>query len=96
MSGLVWVELDAKAPEHNLRQLRAGAPRRPCLRRDQEQRVRPRGGPVAPLLPSAEWFGVNSLEEGLELRALGITSRCSSWDTFPSGSWPRPWRRTSA
>ncbi len=28
---------------------------------------------MASLLPSAEWFGVNSLEEGLELRAHGIT-----------------------
>ena len=27
----------------------------------------------APLLPSADWFAVNSLEEGLELRGIGIT-----------------------
>jgi alanine racemase len=74
MSGLVWVELDAKAPEHNLRQLRAGSA--PGVLACAVIKSNAYGHGVAqfaPLLASAEWFGVNSLEEGLELRALGIT-----------------------
>ncbi|MGA2479783.1 MAG: alanine racemase [Spirochaetia bacterium] len=73
MSGLVWVELDAKAPEHNLRQLRAGSA--PGVLACAVIKSNAYGHGVAqfaPLLASAEWFGVNSLEEGLELRALGI------------------------
>ncbi len=73
MSSLVWVELDRHAPEHNLRQLRAGAA--PGVRACAVVKSNAYGHGVAqlaPLLPSAEWFGVNSLEEGLELRAQGV------------------------
>jgi alanine racemase len=74
MSGLVWVELDAKAPEHNLRQLRRGSG--PNVLACAVVKANAYGHGVAPvvsLLPSADWFGVNSLEEGLELRSLGIS-----------------------
>ena len=74
MSSLVWVELDRNAPEHNLRQLRAGAA--PGVISCAVVKANGYGhGAVAmaSLLPSAEWFGVNSLEEGLELRQSGIT-----------------------
>ena len=74
MSSLVWVELDGKAPEHNLRQLRAGS--RPGVLACAVVKSNAYGhgvDQIAPLLPSAEWFGVNSLEEGLQLRASGIT-----------------------
>jgi alanine racemase len=74
MSGLVWVELDARAPEHNLRQLRAGSAPGVIACAVIKSNAYGHGvAQVAPLLPSAEWFGVNSLEEGLELRALGIS-----------------------
>jgi alanine racemase len=73
MSGLVWVELDAKAPEHNLRQLRAGSATGVLACAVVKSNAYGHGvAQVAPLLPSAEWFGVNSLEEGLEMRSLGI------------------------
>jgi alanine racemase len=74
MSSLAWVELDGKAPEHNLRQLRAGS--RPGVLACAVVKANAYGhgvAQIASLLPSAEWFGVNSLEEGLELRSSGIT-----------------------
>jgi alanine racemase len=74
MSSLVWVELDGRAPEHNLRQLRAGS--RPGVLACAVVKSNAYGhgvDQVASLLPSAEWFGVNSLEEGLQLRSSGIT-----------------------
>jgi alanine racemase len=74
VSSLVWVELDRDAPEHNLGQLRAGAA--PGVISCAVIKANGYGhGAVAmaSLLPSAEWFGVNSLEEGLELRGHGLT-----------------------
>lgn len=74
MSSLVWVELDRTAPEHNLRQLRAGAAVGVIACAVVKSNAYGHGvAEIASLLPSAEWFGVNSLEEGLELRRLGIT-----------------------
>jgi alanine racemase len=74
VSGLVWVEIDRKAPEHNLRQLRAGAAPGVIACAVIKSNAYGHGAAtIASLLPSAEWFGVNSLEEGLELRAHGIT-----------------------
>jgi alanine racemase len=74
MSSLVWVELDRAAPEHNLRQLRAGAAAHVSACAVVKSNAYGHGvAQIASLLPSAEWFAVNSLEEGLELRQLGIT-----------------------
>jgi alanine racemase len=74
MSSLVWVELDRKAPEHNLRQLRAGSARGVLACAVVKSNAYGHGvAQIASLLPSADWFGVNSLEEGLELRSFGIT-----------------------
>ncbi|MGA2974455.1 MAG: alanine racemase [Spirochaetia bacterium] len=74
MSSLVWVELDGKAPEHNLRQLRAGAAPGVLACAVIKSNAYGHGAAqMASLLPSAEWFGVNSLEEGMELRSQGIT-----------------------
>jgi alanine racemase len=73
MSGLVWVELDRSAPEHNLRELRKGAA--PGVKFCAVVKSNAYGhgaAEVAGLLPSADWFAVNSLEEGLELRGLGV------------------------
>jgi alanine racemase len=69
MSSLVWVELDGKAPEHNLSELKKGAA--PGVLFCSVVKSNAYGHGVAEmrrLLPSADWFGVNSLEEGLELR----------------------------
>ena len=74
MSSLVWVELDAGGPEANLRQLRAGSA--PGVLACAVVKSNAYGHGVAQmvsLLPSADWFAVNSLEEGLELRGLGVT-----------------------
>jgi len=74
MSSLVWVELDRAAPEHNLRQLRAGAaPDVVACAVIKSNAYGHGAAQIASLLPSAEWFGVNSLEEGRELRRLGVT-----------------------
>jgi len=73
MSSLVWVELDGTALEHNLRQIRAGsAPGVLTCAVIKSNAYGHGAGPVSSLLPSADWFGVNSLEEGLELRSLGV------------------------
>lgn len=74
MSSLVWVELDGGAPECNLRELRRGSA--PGVLACAVVKANAYGHGVrqiAPLLPSADWFAVNSLEEGLELRGFGIT-----------------------
>jgi alanine racemase len=72
MSSLVWVELDAEAPDHNLRELRRSAA--PGVRLCAVVKSNAYGHglrEMVRLLPSADWFGVNCLEEGLEIRALG-------------------------
>jgi alanine racemase len=74
MSSLVWVEIDGKAPEHNLKEMRKGsAPGTAACAVIKSNAYGHGVAMIAPLLSSAEWFGVNSLEEGLELRALGVT-----------------------
>jgi alanine racemase len=74
MSSLVWVELDRAAPEHNLRQLRAGAAPAVISCAVIKSNAYGHGAAeIASLLPSAEWFGVNSLQEGLALRDAGVT-----------------------
>jgi alanine racemase len=72
MSSLVWVELERGAPDHNLRELRRCAA--PEVKMCAVVKANAYGHGVAPmvrLLESADWFAVNSLEEGLEIRALG-------------------------
>jgi alanine racemase len=72
MSSLVWVELDAAAPDHNLRQLRRGLKRGVALCAVVKANAYGHGlRAIAGLIPSADWLAVNSLEEGAELRALG-------------------------
>jgi alanine racemase len=73
MGTIVWVELDAEAPDWNLRQLRA------CSSGERVFCAVVKGNAyghgvreMVRLLPSADWFGVNSLDEGLELRGLGV------------------------
>ncbi len=74
MSSLVWIELDARAPGHNLAELRRGAG--PGVLACAVVKANAYGHGLAEfvrLVPSADWLGVNSLEEGLALRALGET-----------------------
>jgi alanine racemase len=74
VSSLVWIELDARAPGHNLAELRRGAG--PGVLACAVVKANAYGHGLAEfvrLLPGADWFGVNSLEEGLALRALGET-----------------------
>jgi alanine racemase len=76
MSSLVWVEIDGKAFEHNLKEMRKGSAPGVASCAVVKSNAYGHGvALVAPLLPSAEWLGVNSLEEGLELRSLGVTRR---------------------
>jgi alanine racemase len=72
VSSLVWVELDPRAPECNLAELRRGAG--PGVLSCAVVKANAYGHGLAEfirLVPSADWLGVNSLEEGLMLRALG-------------------------
>jgi alanine racemase len=73
MSSLVWIELDREAPDHNVCELKActggdvlfcAVVKSNAYGHGVEQMVQ--------LLPSCDWFAVNSLEEGLELRELGV------------------------
>ena len=73
MSSLVWVELDSGAPDHNLRELRKGLARGCLLCATVKSNAYGHGvKEMIGLLPSADWFAVNSFEEGVELRALGV------------------------
>jgi len=72
MSSLVWVELERGAPEHNLRELRkCAAPGTKMCAVVKSNASGHGAAAMVRLLSSADWFGVNSLEEGLEIRALG-------------------------
>ena len=72
MSNLVWIELDREAPDHNLRELRKGLKKGTILCAVVKANAYGHGaGEMIPLLPSADWFAVNSLEEGIELREMG-------------------------
>ena len=76
MSSLVWVELDGTAPDHNLRELRRGLKRGTRVCAVVKANAYGHGvREIARLVPSADWFAVNSLEEGIELRALGEQRR---------------------
>ncbi len=73
MRHLKWVELDPEAPAHNISELRrcaSGSGVRFCA----VVKANAYGHGIAemlPLLGSADWLAVNSLDEGLELRSLG-------------------------
>jgi alanine racemase len=72
MSSLVWVELDRGAPDHNLRELRrCAAPGVKMCAVVKSNAYGHGAAPMVRLLESADWLAVNSLEEGLEIRALG-------------------------
>jgi alanine racemase len=73
MSSLVWVELERGAPDHNLRELRrCAAPGVKMCAVVKSNAYGHGAAPMVGLLESADWFAVNSLDEGLELRRLGV------------------------
>ena len=72
MSALVWIELNREAPDHNLKELRKGLKRGSILCAVVKANAYGHGvKQMVPLFGSADWFAVNSLEEGIELRELG-------------------------
>jgi len=73
MSSLVWIELDREAPDHNVRELKACAGDGVQFCAVVKSNAYGHGvAQMVKLLPSSDWFAVNSLEEGLELRELGV------------------------
>jgi len=73
MSSLVWVELDAGAVAHNVRELRRGLD--PALLFCAVVKANAYGHGVremAGLLDGVDWFAVNSCEEAGELQAAGV------------------------
>ena len=73
MSSLVWVELDSKAPDYNLKELRRSANKDTLFCAVVKSNAYGHGTALMlKLLHSADWFAVNSLEEGQGLRALGV------------------------
>jgi alanine racemase len=73
MSSLVWVELDSKAPDHNVKELRKNVRKEVLFCAVVKSNAYGHGvAQILKLLPSADWFAVNSLEEGIELRELGV------------------------
>lgn len=72
MSTLVWIELDREAPDYNLGELRKGLGKGSILCAVVKANAYGHGvKQMVPLFRSADWFAVNSLEEGIELRELG-------------------------
>jgi len=73
MSSLSWVEIKREAPEHNLRELKRGAKKNIIFCAVVKSNAYGHGvKQITSILPSADWFAVNSLEEGAELRSFGI------------------------
>ena len=73
MSSLVWVELDSKAPDYNLKELRRSADKDTLFCAVVKSNAYGHGtARMLKLLSSADWFAVNSLAEGQGLRALGV------------------------
>lgn len=74
MSKLVWVELDSRAPDYNIRQIRNGAAPGTLFCAVVKSNAYGHGvREIVPLLQSADWFAVNSLEEALELKEIGVS-----------------------
>jgi alanine racemase len=74
MSSLVWIELDSTAPDHNVAELKACAASDILFCAVVKSNAYGHGVvKMLKLLNSCDWFAVNSLEEGLELRETGVT-----------------------
>ncbi|PIE52482.1 alanine racemase [Candidatus Fermentibacteria bacterium] len=72
MSSSVWIELNSGNPEHNLSAIRSGHSFKGIHCAVVKSNAYGHGvREMAGLIPSADWLAVNSIDEGLELRALG-------------------------
>ncbi|MCK5786413.1 MAG: alanine racemase [Candidatus Sabulitectum sp.] len=72
MSSLVWIELDADSPDHNLDELRRCNDFKGLHCAVVKSNAYGHGiMEMLPLLGNADWLAVNSLDEGIELRAAG-------------------------
>lgn len=72
MSSLVWIELDADRPDHNLGEVRRASGFKGLHCAVVKSNAYGHGvREMVPLLTKADWLAVNSLEEGLELRQMG-------------------------
>jgi alanine racemase len=72
MSSLVWVELDAGSPDHNLGEIRRSSGFKGLHCAVVKSNAYGHGvRETIPLLTGADWLAVNSLDEGLELREIG-------------------------
>ncbi len=73
MSSLVWVELSSSAVKKNLSILKNFTPNNTLFCAVVKSNAYGHGvREMVSLLESVDWFAVNSLEEGLELRELGV------------------------
>jgi alanine racemase len=73
MSSLVWVEIEKDAPEHNLREILRCTAEGTKLCAVVKSNAYGHGvSQISALLPSVNWFAVNSLDEGLELTRLDV------------------------
>ncbi len=71
MSSLVWVELDAETPNHNLQEIKAVNNFQGLQCAVVKSNAYGHGvKEIVPLLTKADWLAVNSLDEGLEVRAI--------------------------
>jgi alanine racemase len=74
MNRLVWVELDAQAPDRNVQELKSCAAPHVLFCAVVKSNAYGHGiAQMVQLLRSVDWFGVNSLEEGIELRETGVS-----------------------
>jgi alanine racemase len=72
MSSLVWVELNAESPDHNLAEIRGSHGFMGLHCAVVKSNAYGHGiREMLPLVTKADWLAVNSLDEGLELRSLG-------------------------
>lgn len=72
MSSLVWIEIDASRPDHNLGELRRSNEFKGIHCAVVKSNAYGHGvKEIVPLLTQADWLAVNSLDEGLELRQIG-------------------------
>ncbi|NOQ23178.1 MAG: alanine racemase [Candidatus Aegiribacteria sp.] len=74
MGYLKWIEIEESAPDWNLGQLKSCSENEDLLfcAVVKSNAYGHGAGEITSLLPSADWFAVNSLDEGLELRLCGI------------------------
>ncbi len=72
MSSLVWVELEADRPDHNLAEIKRSSDFKGLHCAVVKSNAYGHGiKEILPLLTLADWLAVNSLDEGLEIRELG-------------------------